>query len=217
MIPGYDPIDLTLLSASEDSYGTCDVNSDLAHVLFVHLPGILIVAHRGTEPQRIIDLYTDVDIVSVIAPEIGLVDAGFYRSTCSVAWRVLPYIIERQAAGDLIMPTGHSKGGTEAQFTTCMLTALKIPVARLTTFEPACGLGPEAQAMIAHIPGVTTRNGPDKIPYEPGKFTNRPLSQLGFHGAEIDGMIPSIWIPYHLLSGVRPAFISAIAPDVPMV
>ena len=30
----------------------------------------------------------------MIAPEIGLVDAGFYRSTCSVAWRVLPYIIQ---------------------------------------------------------------------------------------------------------------------------
>ena len=217
MIPGYDPIDLALLDASEKAYGQCDVDSDLAHVLFVHLPGILIPAFRGTEPQRIIDLYTDVDIVTVDAPDIGPVDAGFYRSTCSVAWRVLPYIIERQAAGDLIMPTGHSKGGQEAQQVTAMLTALRVPVARLTVFEPACGLGPAAQAMIAPIPGIATRNGPDKIPYEPGKFTNRPLSQLGFHGAEIDGMIPSIWIPYHLLSGVRPAFLSAVAPDVPMV
>jgi hypothetical protein len=207
VIPGFDHADLVLLEATVQSYERTNFDSDRAHALVIDEPADIVFAFQGTEPERLIDLYTDADAATVDMPGLGPMDEGFCHSLCSLAWRLVPIALAARARGAKIRITGHSKGGAEGAGFAAMLVLLDCAVERLTLWEPARALGPQALALIAGIPGIATRNGSDPIPALPPWFGQRPLVQLG-EASEIPSLAA------HKIAAVRAAFLAELGTDV---
>jgi hypothetical protein len=183
-----EPEDLELLDVAIASYAICPVNSDLAHAIVLEREATLDIGFQGTHPERVKDLVIDGLGEALEVPKIGPVHAGFWRSSCSIAWLLLPVAAKAKAAGKRVRLTGHSKGGAEAQnFAVMLLLALGYLPDRLSLFEPACALGPQGLALIAGVPGVAIRYGADQIPFAAkSPIANRPLWQLGSPALHFD-------------------------------
>ena len=99
----------------------------------------IIVAFRGTEPSRMQDLMTDLNLQFVPGP-MGQVHRGFLASLESIADKLLDAVTSRQDGKRLLWITGHSLGGALAQLTVACLIRMRRPVQGLYTFgAPRCG------------------------------------------------------------------------------
>jgi len=192
------PIDLVMLGDAERAYVAPTISSDLAHALVVEDATSIRISFKGTNNIR--DDLTDADAESTDLAGFS-VDAGFFASATSIAWRLIPLVLTAVAAGKMIYIGGHSKGGAEAQIFVLMLILLGIAVERLVVFEPARALGTAALTAIAAVPSIATRNGCDDVPSLPPRFGSLPLLQLGSTAFRIERLVAD-----HLLVNVRPAF-----------
>jgi Lipase (class 3) len=207
LISDFRPIDLELLAAAKASYGTCTFDSDWAHWLLVEDAEKLIIACRGTEPRHAIDWQTDAASTKTYAQGVGVVHSGFFRAVTSVAWGAIPRAQAALNAGKTLYFTGHSKGGAEGVLGGLLFKQIGLYPARISLWEPARALGPEAMAAALPYLGICTRNGPDEVTEWsglPGWMSPYPLTQLG------DPNFTLLWEPYHELDAVEKAFLKAI-------
>jgi triacylglycerol lipase len=93
----------------------------------------IIVAFRGTQPNKLQDWITDADFELVDGP-FGKVHAGFYRAL-RVVWREVSQAIrDFQDKGQSLWFTGHSLGAALATLAVATLRADDKPVYGLYTF-----------------------------------------------------------------------------------
>ena len=99
----------------------------------------IIVAFRGTEPTKLKDLLTDVELTMVDGP-LGTVHEGFFESLESI-WFPLQRTIGKLHDGNRpIWFTGHSLGGALAQLSVARLMQMRRGVQGMYTYgSPRCG------------------------------------------------------------------------------
>lgn len=167
--------DIELCAIAESSYGPVTLESETCHALIVDREEFTVIAFRGTDPHRMIDLICDADATTVLEPSIGALHAGFYRGLCGIAWRLIPRL-----AGHSVVLTGHSKGGAEALIFAGMLAVIGMMPLRVTTFGAARPADPRLGGLIGALAGVDYRNGADPVPELPPTLAHpRPLEQIG--------------------------------------
>ena len=100
---------------------------------------MIVVAFRGTQPDKLQDWVSDADFKLVTGP-MGQVHEGFYRALRQV-WRELRKTIDKfQDRGQSLWMTGHSLGAALATLAVAILRADDKPVHGLYTFgQPRCG------------------------------------------------------------------------------
>lgn len=103
---------------------------------------LILVAFRGTEPIRLRDWMTDVDLAFAPFPRgRGHVHAGFWRALSYVWTDLMGIIKQEQTTGQSLWFTGHSLGGALATLATARLRLeYDKPVNGLYTFgQPRVG------------------------------------------------------------------------------
>ena len=99
----------------------------------------IIVAFRGTEPSRVQDLMTDLNLQFVPGP-MGQVHRGFLASLESIWDKLLDAVASRQDGKRHLWITGHSLGGALAKLTVARLIRMRRPVQGMYTYgAPRCG------------------------------------------------------------------------------
>ncbi|MGI8978153.1 MAG: lipase family protein [Pirellulaceae bacterium] len=99
----------------------------------------IVVAFRGTEPTKLKDLLTDVELTMVPGP-LGKVHEGFWESLEGIWGKLQRAIALRQDGKRAIWFTGHSLGGALAQLTVARLIQMGRPAQGLYTYgAPRCG------------------------------------------------------------------------------
>lgn len=207
MIPGFAPIDLTLLDLAQRAYGACSFNSEWSHLLLEETDDYIAWAFRGTEIERVADDLVDADALATDVPGFGMVHEGFQRSACTVLYHAIPRLIAAKATGKKHYGTGHSKGGGEARQATGCLKLIGLMPDRVSVWEPARSCSAAAWAFIADVPGIGTHNGSDRVTKMPGNFIAEPLVQLGRDTGTLD---PLEWLPDHRLANVAAALAFAL-------
>lgn len=175
------PSDADLIDASQAAYGEASIESANCHALIREIGGVAIVAFRGTDPRRLIDILQDLHAGVTRDPLLGDLHAGFLEDVASVAWRLIPRL-----QGLPVAVTGHSKGGAEALVFSAMLAALARPPVRVSTFGAARTGRGSFLPLVAPLAGCDYRYGSDPVPFAPPYFgTPRPLVQIGHPGDRI--------------------------------
>ncbi len=103
---------------------------------------LILVAFRGTEPVKLRDWMTDIDLALTPFPcGRGRVHAGFWRALSYVWTDLLEIIRQEQTTGQSLWFTGHSLGGALATLATARLRLeYDKPVNGLYTFgQPRVG------------------------------------------------------------------------------
>jgi triacylglycerol lipase len=99
----------------------------------------IVVAFRGTEPTKLKDLLTDVELSMVPGP-LGNVHEGFWESLVGIWDKLERAIAARQDGRRAIWCTGHSLGGALAQLTVARLIQMGRPAQGVYTYgSPRCG------------------------------------------------------------------------------
>jgi triacylglycerol lipase len=99
----------------------------------------IIVAFRGTEPSRMQDLMTDLNLQFVPGP-MGQVHRGFLASLESIWDKLLDAVTRLQDGKRHLWITGHSLGGALAKLTVARLIRMRRPVQGMYTYgAPRCG------------------------------------------------------------------------------
>ncbi len=99
----------------------------------------IVVAFRGTEPTKLKDLLTDIELTMVPGP-LGKVHEGFWESLEGIWDKLQRAIAIRQEGKRAIWFTGHSLGGALAQLTVARLIQMGRPAQGLYTYgAPRCG------------------------------------------------------------------------------
>ena len=126
----------------------------------------IVVAFRGTEPTKLKDLLTDVELCMVAGP-LGKVHEGFWEALESVWVPMQRAIGELQDGQRTIWFTGHSLGGALAQLAVARLMQTRKRVQGLYTYgSPRCGDIQFAKEFERHAGSITFRlvNEADLIP-----------------------------------------------------
>ena len=126
----------------------------------------IVVAFRGTEPTKLKDLLTDVELSMVPGP-LGKVHEGFYESLESIWGSLQKTIGTLQDGRRTIWFTGHSLGGALAQLAVARLVQMRRGVQGLyTSGSPRCGDLQFAKGFERHAGHITFRvvNEADLIP-----------------------------------------------------
>lgn len=99
----------------------------------------IFVAFRGTEPTKVKDLMTDLNLQFVPGP-MGQVHRGFLASLESIWEKLLDAIASHQDGKRHLWITGHSLGGALAKLTVARLIRMRRPVQGMYTYgAPRCG------------------------------------------------------------------------------
>jgi triacylglycerol lipase len=99
----------------------------------------ILVAFRGTEPSRVKDLMTDLNMQFVPGP-MGQVHRGFLTGLEAIWDKLMDAIAARQDGKRLVWFTGHSLGGALAQLAVARLIRTRRTVQGLYTYgAPRCG------------------------------------------------------------------------------
>jgi triacylglycerol lipase len=99
----------------------------------------IFVAFRGTEPTKLKDLLTDVELTMVPGP-LGKVHEGFWEGLEGIWNKLERAIASRQDGKRALWFTGHSLGGALAQLAVARLLQEGRPAQGLYTFgAPRCG------------------------------------------------------------------------------
>ncbi|HUE72714.1 MAG TPA: lipase family protein [Pirellulaceae bacterium] len=99
----------------------------------------IFVAFRGTEPSRVRDVMTNVNLQFVPGP-MGHVHSGFLASLEAIWEKLLDAVASRQDGQRHLWITGHSLGGALAKLTVARLVRMRRPVQGLYTYgAPRCG------------------------------------------------------------------------------
>jgi triacylglycerol lipase len=107
--------------------------------LVAHTRHAIFVAFRGTEPSKLKDLLTDVDLEMVPGP-LGDVHRGFWESLESIWDQLERTLASLQDGRRHLWLTGHSLGGALAQLAVARLVEMRRPVQGLYTYGgPRCG------------------------------------------------------------------------------
>lgn len=142
-LAAYDTSETKLLSKLADlNVSDCrlieDVQTD-TQALVARTRQAILVAFRGTEPTRLKDLLTDVDL-ELVPGSLGDVHRGFWRSLGSIWDPLQRAIASLQDGRRHLWLTGHSLGGALAQLAVARLIEMRRPVQGLYTYgAPRCG------------------------------------------------------------------------------
>ena len=99
----------------------------------------IVIAFRGTEPSRVKDLMTDLNLQLVPGP-MGQVHRGFLTGLEAIWDKLLSAVAARQDGKRLLWFTGHSLGGALAKLAVARLIRIHRPVQGLYTYgAPRCG------------------------------------------------------------------------------
>lgn len=99
----------------------------------------IVVAFRGTEPSKLKDLLTDVELVMVPGP-LGKVHEGFWESLEGIWPKLERAVASRQNGKRALWFTGHSLGGALAQLAVARLIQRGQPAQGLYNYgAPRCG------------------------------------------------------------------------------
>jgi hypothetical protein len=164
------------------------------HCLVGEAEGVQILALRGTDPRRPVDLLRDAEAAGVRDdPILGPVSESFLADAEQLAWRVAAIL----SPGFVV--TGHSKGAADAQALAALLAYMGKAPARLTTFaSPQLGLLP---GMIGTLPGTDYVMQHDPIPdVPPNRGRPRTITMLPWIGA-----VPFDRLECHAMMGYRDA------------
>ena len=99
----------------------------------------IVVAFRGTEPTKLKDLLTDIELTMIDGP-LGKVHEGFWESLDGIWNKLERAIASRQNGKRAVWFTGHSLGGALAQLAVAKLIQMGRPVQGMYTYgAPRCG------------------------------------------------------------------------------
>ncbi len=99
----------------------------------------IVVAFRGTEPTKLKDLLTDVELTMVPGP-LGQVHEGFWEALEAIWDKLEQAIASRQDGKRAVWFTGHSLGGALAQLAVARLIQIGRPAQGLYSYgAPRCG------------------------------------------------------------------------------
>ena len=99
----------------------------------------IVVAFRGTEPSKLKDLLTDVELAMVPGP-LGKVHEGFWESLEGIWDKLERAVTSRQNGKRAVWFTGHSLGGALAQLAVARLIQMARPVQGMYSYgAPRCG------------------------------------------------------------------------------
>ena len=99
----------------------------------------IVVAFRGTEPTKLKDLLTDVELSMVPGP-LGKVHEGFWESLEGIWQKLERAVASRQNGKRALWFTGHSLGGALAQLAVARLIQAGRPAQGLYSYgAPRCG------------------------------------------------------------------------------
>jgi hypothetical protein len=181
-----------------------DYRSNLFHGCLTREGEFALLAIKGTDPRKVIDLLIDGAAVPYVDEDVGPVHAGFGLAVRSVIGQ-----IKRDLAGAKVVVIGHSMGGSEGHITAGHLVHAGIEVVQLTTFGcPRPGFSRLA-SLVKDLPGEDYRHGDDPITLVPillGYVHPRPMVQLGKVRLELDP------IDDHFMSGYRAALADLESP-----
>lgn len=185
--------DLHLAELSLAAYSTpATVETHDAHALITEEPDGLIIALRGTDPKKLVDLWLDATAVEDRDdPILGKTPESFLGDAEQLYWRISPKVKYNQP----VYICGHSKGAAEANALAAMFVfAWRAPV-RLTVFAP-----PQMGVLggyVSALPGYAFRHGDDPITeLPPGRSQPRSLTALPWVGPK-----PLDKLDYHSMAG----------------
>jgi triacylglycerol lipase len=99
----------------------------------------VVVAFRGTEPTKLKDLLTDVELAMVPGP-LGKVHEGFWESLEGIWDKLERAVAAKQDGKRALWFTGHSLGGALAQLAVARLIQMGRPAQGMYSFgAPRCG------------------------------------------------------------------------------
>ncbi len=99
----------------------------------------IVVAFRGTEPTKLKDLLTDVELAMVPGP-LGKVHEGFWESLEGIWDKLERAVAAKQDGKRALWFTGHSLGGALAQLSVARLIQMGRPAQGMYSFgAPRCG------------------------------------------------------------------------------
>lgn len=196
--------DIHLAELSLAAYSSpATIETPDAHALIVEETDGLIIALRGTDPKKLVDLWLDSTAVEDRHdPILGKTPESFLSDAEQLYWRILPKIKPDQP----IYICGHSKGAAEANALAAMFVFAWRAPTRLTVFAPP-QMG-DLGGYVAALPGFAFRHGDDPITgLPPGRSQPRSLTQLPWVGPK-----PLDKLKYHDMAGYAEA-VKAFAPN----
>jgi triacylglycerol lipase len=99
----------------------------------------IVVAFRGTEPTKLKDLLTDIELCMTEGP-LGQVHEGFWESLQAIWSKLERAIAARHDGKRTLWFTGHSLGGALAQLAVARLIRMQRPTQGVYTYgAPRCG------------------------------------------------------------------------------
>ena len=172
------------------------IQTDDVHALVLETEDLVLVALKGTDPRRLVDLWRDAGAIDERNdPLLGRVPETFAGDAEQLFWRLWPLL----PVGKPFALTGHSKGASEAQLLAAMLLLAGHPPAFLAAFEPAA-VG-DLHGLLTGLPGLATRHGHDPVTFVPPLRAHaQPLLEIPW-----DGPAPLDPLAYHDMQGVRDA------------
>jgi triacylglycerol lipase len=177
--------------------GGFSFSGEIAHVVITPIDDGLIVAFRGTEPDKILDWLADIDFDTLDFYD-SRVHRGFLHVHNEISTQLATYLMTHHSAK--VYVTGHSLGGAVAE----IFTSLCPFATALYTFgQPRTG-NAKFHSMVK-CEYFRIMNDGDIVPHVPpemGNFTHGGrMVLLNNEGVNFIGTMPPI--PFNLISGVE--------------